>query len=116
MITVYQVQLTDEQYDRVNAVGHEAAANEIPAYRAHLECSFFGAAKFQPEFFASYAPVAKFDTEDLEEAFTIGNIFEGFEDQIERIAPMHSVSVGDILEKNGKFFMVDSFGFKQVAV
>lgn len=112
MITVYQINLTNADYHRVNEVGHEAAANEIPAYRAHLDCSFRGSKGFNPEFFQCYKAVAQMDCADLEDAFEIGNI--GPERKITRLAPMHSVSVGDILEQNGQFFMVDSFGFEQV--
>ena len=46
--------------------------------------------------------------------FETGNI--GPEENIERLAPMHSVSVGDVVEEpSGKQFVCASFGWKEVA-
>jgi hypothetical protein len=44
----------------------------------------------------------------------------GPDERIKRLAPMHSISVGDIIECGGTDtirgvrFMVDSFGFKEI--
>ena len=58
-----------------------------------------------------YELVATIDANELEQAFTVGNI--GAEARINRVAPMRSVSVGDILEDlvTGKTYVVASFGF-----
>lgn len=47
-----------------------------------------------------YEHVATLDTDDLNEAFEIGNI--GPEEKITRLKPMHSVSVGDVLVREGE--------------
>ena len=46
-----------------------------------------------------YEHVATLDTDDLNKAFEIGNI--GPEEKITRLKPMHSVSVGDVLVREG---------------
>ena len=51
--------------------------------------------------------VATIEAVDLNAVFEIGNI--GPEDKIERLAPMHSISVGDvIIDEDEKSFSVDS--------
>ena len=61
-----------------------------------------------------YTHVSNITAEGLEDVFQIGNI--GPEENIERLAPMYSVSVGDIVEdENGNKSVVASFGFKEVA-
>ena len=59
-----------------------------------------------------YQHVANLDVETLDEAFEVGNI--GPEDDIKRKGPMHSISVGDILEKNGEKFIVARVGFEKL--
>ncbi len=51
----------------------------------------------------------------LDGVFEIGNI--GPEENIERFLPMHSVSVGDIIEApNGAYWIVDGCGFAKVEI
>jgi hypothetical protein len=61
-----------------------------------------------------YMLVATIDANDLEQAFTVGNI--GPESKINRIAPMRSVSVGDIIQDlvTDKTFVVVKFGFDEI--
>jgi hypothetical protein len=61
-----------------------------------------------------YELVAMIDANDLEQAFTVGNI--GAESRINRVAPMRSVSVGDIIEDlvTGKTFVVAKYGFEEI--
>lgn len=61
-----------------------------------------------------YELVATIDANEVEQAFTVGNI--GAEARINRVAPMRSVSVGDILEDlvTGKTYVVASFGFDEI--
>jgi hypothetical protein len=61
-----------------------------------------------------YMLVATIDANDLEQAFTVGNI--GPESKINRIAPMRSVSVGDIIQDlvTDKTFVVAKFGFDEI--
>lgn len=63
-----------------------------------------------------YELVATIDANELEQAFTVGNI--GPEARINRVAPMRSVSVGDILEDltSGKTYVVAKFGFEEIAM
>ena len=57
-----------------------------------------------------YKHVANLHVETLDEAFEVGNI--GPEEKYTRFAPMHSVSVGDILiSDSGSTYVVASFGF-----
>ena len=67
-----------------------------------------------PVFFLSaYDIVAEIEATDLDEVFEIGNI--GPEEKITRIAPMHSVSVGDIIrDDRGRCFVVSPIGFTRL--
>jgi Na+/H+ antiporter NhaB len=61
-----------------------------------------------------YVLVATIDANDLEQAFTIGNIWA--ENKINVLAPMRSVSVGDIIQDlvTDKTFVVAKFGFDEI--
>lgn len=62
-----------------------------------------------------YEHVANLDVETLNEAFEVGNI--GPEEKYTRFAPMHSVSVGDILvTDSGSTYVVASFGFDPIGI
>jgi hypothetical protein len=106
MITIYQIHLTDEEYDRVNAFGFDS----VPAMKAKSNV-MFGAKNFNPSDFIYYMPTMHVETDDLEEAFELTNLWED-ESRIERLGPRQSSSsVGDIFRKGAQFYMVDSFGF-----
>lgn len=110
---VLQIQIERSVYDRVNALGHEAAARQYPQYRARLETSFKGSLGYQTEYAEYYVPVCTIEAEDLDAVFQIGNI--GPESCITRLGQMHSVSVGDIIEyPDGTQYMVNSMGFKEL--
>ena len=65
--------------------------------------------------FSKYDHVANIATDDLSSAYRIGNI--GPEGDINRKASMHSISVGDILEKeNGERYIVARSGFDKLEV
>lgn len=98
--SIYQINLTDEQYE--NKV-------VLETYRSvSFNCSTESVINAKP----LYSKVAVIDAEDLEQVFTIGNI--GPESKIERLAPMHSVSVGDVVvDSNGFASFVAPLGFKQ---
>jgi len=56
--------------------------------------------------------VANIQATDLNDVFEIGNI--GPENKIERLAPMHSISVGDVIvDESEKSFSVDPMGFSE---
>ena len=61
-----------------------------------------------------YRMVALIDGETLDDVFSIGNM--GPESKIERVEPMHSVSVGDIIQDviDNKTFVVAKFGFEEI--
>lgn len=64
-----------------------------------------------------YSHVANIIAEDLDEAFDIGNSLRKEASQlwIDRLGPMRSVSVGDVLiDKAGAAFVVTAFGFDSV--
>jgi hypothetical protein len=66
--------------------------------------------------FGYYSHVANIEATDLDNVFEIGNI--GVRSEIEMIegTKMHSISVGDIIQKeisNEKFVVAD-FGFKKI--
>ena len=64
-------------------------------------------------FLTAYDIVCEIEAADLDEVFKIGNI--GPEEKITRIAPMHSVSVGDVIRDNrGRCFVVSSIGFTRL--
>ena len=61
----------------------------------------------------SYKHVATVDTDDLDEAFRLTNLWDD-EDRVEKKAPMHSTSVGDVLKTpDGTYHLVDNVGFTQ---
>lgn len=58
-----------------------------------------------------YAAVCRIIAPDLEGVFKVGNV--GPEEKLQRIAGMHSVSVGDVvLEAGLVYWMVDKVGFE----
>lgn len=114
LFTVYQIQISDSVYDEVNRLGHEGAAQQYPEYRALMDCQFQGSAKYKPEYAEYYKPVCTIQADSLNRVFDIGNI--GPEESITRLRPMHSISVGDIIEDaEGRRVMVDSWGFGEIA-
>ena len=112
MITIHQIRLTDEQIDMINAKGHDS----VPAQKAKLDV-MFGAKGFKKENFQYYTPVYEVKTDDLEKAFDLTNVWQD-RSSVRIISGTrgYSSSVGDIFETNGKFYMVDTFGFEEVEV
>ena len=100
--TVYQINLSDEQED--NRDIREMYLDTImqPTVDAIVKAREY------------YKPVADIITEDFDGVFEIGNI--GPEEQIIRKAPMHSVSVGDVIvREDGVTKFVAPFGFISIA-
>jgi hypothetical protein len=104
MIKVYQIQLTDAE---IAAVNNGETSDRIQAYFTR---SF--AVPFKAENFQYYAHVANVDTNDMEEAFAAMNLWEGA--TVEKLGPCSSMSVGDILEVDGKLFRCATFGFDEI--
>ena len=115
MYTVFQIKISDEIHNFVNSPegGHMETAKRFPEYHASMETRLRGAEGYKPEFAKHYDAVCGIDAEDLEEVFHIGNM--GPEEKINRIAPMHSISVGDVVvDMIGDAYIVDSFGFEKI--
>jgi hypothetical protein len=105
---LYQINLTRADCDRANR------GEVFPKLTAYRDASMLG--EFPGREF--YSHVADLATADLDHAFEIGNV--GPESKITRHAPMHSISVGDVLvpteahAEAGIGFIVQSVGFAPV--
>jgi hypothetical protein len=104
MITIYQIKVTDEQIDALNA------GQSVPSFEAK-RALMFGAIKFTPDMLQYFTEVARVDTNDLEEAFELTNLWEDMS-KVKKFTRMSSTSVGDIFLKGDTFYVVDNFGFK----
>ena len=134
-ITLFQLHKTDEMVEFVNGPdgGWTNAAEKYPAWQAHLDTSFNGSKEWKPEYFGHYRAVARINTNEIEESFSIANAYGGSHmDMVERglIEPllplreirghrtpdMHSMSVGDIVSKGLEYWMCDPMGFTKITV
>lgn len=108
MIKVYQISLSDYEHRLIEIEGWAANA-KIKAYADRLFDR-----KFEIGSFKFYEPVAIVDADSMDVAFELMNLWE----QPERIQKLKmrvpSMSVGDILEKDGEFYRVASFGFDKL--
>ena len=109
---IHQIHLSNEQVDEINT------SNEVPAYYHHklavtMPFSDDSVAKRVKDVETAaylYSHVGNITADSLEGVFEAGNI--GPEERIERLAPMSSVSVGDVIvDEDGVASVVDSFGF-----
>jgi len=112
---VLQIHVTDAEADLINETGD---FNAVPKFTAQLKMrrqfdgDITGVAKdaFNSGYFTH---VANITASDLDHVFQISNM--GLEENIERLAPMHSVSVGDIIiDENNIVWVVANFGFEEV--
>ena len=110
---LFQIHLTDAEYNKVNAEGHDSVPKQI----TKLDMSFSkdtGALAKKAMNNNWYTHVSNITADSIEKVFEVGNI--GPEENIESLAPMYSVSVGDVVEnENGDQFVCASFGWKEVA-
>jgi hypothetical protein len=109
MITIYQIQLTDEQIDAVNA------GLQVEAYTVRNRMGLgFDESKFCEGYLKHYVKGWEIDTNDLDEAFEVSN---GMGDRYKgtRFGRPYSSSVGDIfVNEEGDCFICDTFGFVAV--
>ena len=105
MINVYQIQLTDAE---IAAVNNGETSDRIQAY---FDRSF--ERTFKAENFQYYTHVANVDTNDMEEAFSLMNLWND-ETKVEKLGPCSSMSVGDILDVDGKLYRCASMGFDKI--
>ena len=120
---VYQIILTKEEINKINTSheGHGA----VLKHRLNQDIGFFeekaGHLAWIGWVMNYYTHVCNILAEDLNGVFEVGNNFKhlnniGPEEQYERICPMHSISVGDIIEdENGEKHVVANWGFEKVA-
>lgn len=105
---VFQFQLSDDIVDQVNS------GTSHPVFKSFLECQMFPTEELVKASRKHYREVAVIEADTLNQVFTIGNI--GEEDQIHRIAPMRSVSVGDVIVNmaDRTAWIVDRYGFTEL--
>lgn len=107
--SLYQIRLSDELVNQVNAVKD---GNYPAAYLNYLDALCHGNTS-KAIIAGQYSKVAEIEAKSLDGVFHIGNV--GPEEKITRLADMHSVSVGDIIgDPAGKFHVVASFGFNEI--
>ena len=105
MIKVYQIALTDAEFDAINR------GEETEKSKAYFGRSFDRT--FKAENFQYYTHVATVDTRDLEKAFEYMNLWNS--DKVQKVTRLvSSMSVGDILELDGQLYRCASFGFTQL--
>lgn len=107
MIIIHQIQMSNAQVDAFNA------GASVPAIEAKRKLIFSGSKNFTHDMFKYFTEVAKVDTDDLEEAFELTNLWND-ESKVTRFTRMSSSSVGDIFQKGDRYFMVDTFGFQEI--
>ena len=107
MLKVYQIQLTDSEITVFNAGGSS------PKLRAYFDRSFDS--MFKAENFEHYTHVANVQTDDMEYAFELMNLWEGSDNIVEKLGRCSSMSVGDILvTEDGAMYRCASFGFDKI--
>jgi hypothetical protein len=103
MIKVYQIQLTDLEITIANSGGTS------PRLKAYFDRSF--ESTFKAENFEHYTHVANVDTDNMDDAFGLMNMWDE-PHLVEKLGPCSSMSVGDILElEDGSRHRCASFGF-----
>ena len=109
---IHQVQLTDAEVDKINAEGHDAVERHAMKLKMSFSDDAGGiASRMYGQGF--YDHVANITADSLEGVFYTGNM--GPEENIERLAQMSSVSVGDlVIAENGDKHVVANTGFKEV--
>ena len=130
---VYQIHLTKEEVDHVNAHGHESVAKHL----ADIDMNFAPSSRSNPEYCDGGTFIAELakdafeknyythvmnvtDIDDLEDIFRIGNwpepaVIEQLKAKIEFLSQWHSIKVGDLIEdENGVQHVVAKFGFDRV--
>jgi hypothetical protein len=113
---IFQIEIEESLRAEANRLGREDAAKRYPKYAAYLEVMWSGGSEhFEPQMFKHYRQVGTIWADDLEEVFATGN---GYPSNVNSCATWteryHSLSVGDIVETGGKWYMVDPVGFSRI--
>jgi len=106
--SIYQIRLTNLERDVIN--GMENPHTDHPKFKAYHDAHAenFDKAK------GFYEKVAEIEATDLENVFHVSNSGQS-EENITRLAPMHSISVGDVIvDGAGVQYGVAGFGFDEV--
>jgi len=118
---LFQNQVIFKNFRAINRAGWEAE-DKFPALRVHRDLSTYGSKKWEPEFFDHYEHVADIDADDPEDAYLIHNRYGVFGDE-EDAARYHkiaenvsSLSIGDLVEQDGKYFICDLVGFSEIEI
>ena len=112
MLKVYQFGLSKEEGDLVNSKGWNASP-KTEAYLGKYKGYQEGTGKY-------YTYVANVQSNELEEAFHLMNAWNDL-DKVEcsrdetGFAPhIYSMSVGDVVEKEGEFYSCEPMGFAKI--
>jgi hypothetical protein len=76
-------------------------------------------AAFALQHFTKYKHVADVDTASLEQAFRLTNSIDNhwsLNHGVKHYETSRSTSVGDVMEQDGKFYVVASFGFTEITL
>lgn len=109
---VYQIQLSDAQIDLINDKGHDAVPAQVAKLKMIMDfsCDRIGQTAYEAFDAGYYTHVANITADCVGDVYTIGNI--GPRSSIERISPMSSVSVGDVIvDETGCMVVVAPVGF-----
>ena len=111
---LYQIHLTSAEVDKINSEGHDSVHKQTLKLDMSLRKNDTGAIAKEAFDLGYYTHVSNITADDLNGVFHTGNM--GPEENIERLAPMYSCSVGDIIEdEEGNKQVVANFGFAEVA-
>ena len=106
---LYQIHLTDEQIDEVNANTGKTPEFYIKYMDLTISPNFLKVLAARD----MYSKVAVIKADNLEQVYAIGNI--GPESAITRLARMKSVSVGDVVvDRYGDAYVCGSWGWQEV--
>ena len=110
MYKVFQIVISQAEANAINA-GVERAMEKFNAYS---DASILG--KVEDSHFFEH--VANVDVDEVEEVFVVMNRWdEDDEEKVERLAPLHSLSVGDVVvDDQGNAQVVAMFGFEEINV
>jgi hypothetical protein len=112
---IFQIKLTDAEVDLINEKGHDSVHKQSLKLDMNLRKNDTGRIAADAFNRGYYTHVSNITADSLEGVFHVGNV--GPEENIERIAPMHSLSVGDIVEDgSGAMSVVAGYGFKDVII
>ena len=95
---IFQHILSSEAIDRINEVGFGGDLGEFQTdAKISRDVTFWGSESWEPGMASKFELVATCEANDLSDVFHMGN---GYGDQSKfiRIANMHSLSVGDLVE------------------